>query len=657
MSGQYRIVRWAVAIVLLISCTIATAAERAGQLEGRITNAESGEGIGGVTVTLLGTKQVTTSDSDGFFNFGNMPSATYSVRFSHADFETKELSAVTVFAGQKRQIDIALQPKDTEKHKLEKQPALTDEHANIDMLLPELKEGAGKSAQDTRSGIEQSIVRRDQVTGSTAAPKVNENYRDRGRYEPPIVVPQVVPSPYSLPYDMFFRDYGTNGFVETRRDRFSTFAVDVDDASYTLARRYLIEGNLPPQDAIRVEEFVNHFDYGYNPPDESRFRIFTEISSSPFDTRRSFLKIGIKGQEVSRRERAPLNLTIVIDVSGSMGYDNRLQLVKQSMQMLLNQLNGRDRVGVVAYGSEAFVVLQPTRADHCDLIMARINSLYPRGSTYAEAGLKLGYQMANRQFADSYTNMVILCSDGVANVGKTSPDAIMAEIRRFTQKGITLSTFGFGMGNYNDVLLEQLAKKGNGKYAYVDDYEQARTLFVEQLTGNIQMLGRDVKVQVEFDPGVVSAYRLIGYENRAVPDHKFRDNKQDGGEIGAGHEVTALYELQLTKRRASGAIGTIAVRWKDPGQTEVTEVSRDIESRGLNRDFQNARPEFRLAVVASRFAELLKGTPYSANNDYDDLLSMAADISSQLPNEQTRELVDLIGRARDLSGYHTEWEE
>ncbi|PWB73004.1 VWA domain-containing protein, partial [candidate division GN15 bacterium] len=451
--------------------------------------------------------------------------------------------------------------------------------------------------------------------------------------------------------DMFFRDYGTNQFVQTSRDRFSTFALDVDDASYNLARQYLLDGHMPPEEAIRVEEFVNHFDYGYATPSDGRFRIFTEVTSSPFDRRTYFMKIGVKAKEITEERRKPLNLTLVLDVSGSMGYDNRMVLVKQSLDLLLKQLDGGDRVAIVAYGSNAFVVLEPTSGDQMRRIERAIDRLSPDGSTFAEAGLKLGFQMANRMLDPGCSNVVILCSDGVANVGKTSPDAIMREIKRFAGQGITLSTFGFGMGNYNDVLLERLAQQGNGRYAYINDLDQAKETFLENIVGVLQVVARDVKVQVEFNPATVSSYRLLGYENRAVPDQKFRDNRQDGGEVGSGHEVTALYELTLPRSANSDNLATVFVRWKNPNETRVTEVSRLVSREQSSVRFAGARPELRLAIVAAKFAELLKQTNYSESLNFHELASMAQAVDRQLHTEQTRELVAVIERADNLSGY------
>ena len=458
------------------------------------------------------------------------------------------------------------------------------------------------------------------------------------------------------PVDMFFKDYGTNGFVSTRSDRFSTFALDVDDASYTLVRRYLQEGNVPPADAIRVEEFINHFDYGYANPDESAFRVFAEMTDSPFDRETVLLKVGIKGREIERSERRNMNVTLVVDVSGSMRHGNRIALVRESIQMLTGQLGRNDRVGIVAYNTSAWVALEPVQGDHRRVIERAIARLNPGGSTNAEAGLNIGYDMANRMHDPDETNLVVLLSDGVANVGNTGADGIMGRIERFAGSGITLNTYGVGMGNYNDVLLEQLAQRGNGRYAYMNDREEARQAMVTDFVANTQILGRDAKVQVAFNEKLVRAYRLIGYENRDVADYRFRDNNQDGGEIGAGHEVTALYELKLKGQYRGGNVAEVFVRWKNFGESQVTEVARTVSLKDSFVPLRKAHAELRLAAVASRFAEMLKGTPYTARMGYDELLQQATQVHRDLGQDQTRELVDLIRRARDLTTYHTDYD-
>ena len=314
--------------------------------------------------------------------------------------------------------------------------------------------------------------------------------------------------------DVFFKDYGTNPFIDTEDDHFSTFGMDVDTASYSVTRRYLRDGLLPPPEAVRVEEFINAFDYNYDPPLHEAFAIHIEGAPSKFGEgkRLQLLRIGIQGQVVPTEDRKDAVLTFVIDVSGSMAMENRLGLVKRSLRLLVEQLRPGDEVGIVIYGSRAKVLLPHTGVEERRRILRAIDSLAPEGATNAEEGLRMGYDLALKNARFGSINRVILCSDGVANVGQTGPDAILREVRAHVEEGITLTTIGFGMGNFNDILMEQLANKGNGSYAYVDTLDEARRIFVENLTGTLQVIAIDAKVQVDFNPRVVSRFRLLGYE-------------------------------------------------------------------------------------------------------------------------------------------------
>ena len=348
-------------------------------------------------------------------------------------------------------------------------------------------------------------------------------------------------------HDMYFKGSGTNPFIDTEDDHLSTFGMDVDTGSYSITRRYLIDGNLPPPEAVRVEEFVNTFDYNYDPPADDPFAIHIDGAPSKFGEgkRLQLLRIGLQGRVIPAEHRKDAILTFVIDVSGSMSQENRLGLVKKALTLLVDQLRPTDKVGIVVYGSHGRLVLPHTGIEQRSTILSAINALRPDGSTNAEEGLRIGYDLAWRNASVNHINRVILCSDGVANVGHTGPDEILKEIRTYVQKGITLSTVGFGMGNYNDVLMEQLANTGDGNYAYVDTLTEAKRIFVENLTGTLQLIAKDAKIQVDFNPEVVSRFRLLGYENRRLTHEQFRDDTVDAGEVGSGHQVTALYEVKL----------------------------------------------------------------------------------------------------------------
>ena len=391
------------------------------------------------------------------------------------------------------------------------------------------------------------------------------------------------------PYDLtFFQHYGVNPFIDTEDDRLSTFAIDVDTASYTIARRFLDDGHLPDQNSIRVEEFVNYFDQGYEAPTDDAFAIHIDGSPSPFGNGNHWLmRVGLQGKELLEEQRQDATLVFTIDVSGSMDREGRLELVKQSLRLLVDELRSDDKVAIVTYGDRGSVLLEATEARERGKILQAIDSLRPGGSTYVEDGLKVAYKLAVDEVRSDRITRVMVLSDGVGNVGNTGHESILRQVQDYVDQGVTLTTVGFGMGNYNDILMEQLANDGDGAYYYVDTLSEARRIFVEDLTGTLQVIARDAKVQVEFNPEVVSRYRLLGYENRDVADDDFRNDAVDAGEIGAGHSVTALYELKL-REDTVGAIGTVYMRYEDVGLNEVVEINREFQRGDLDTAFDEA---------------------------------------------------------------------
>lgn len=459
----------------------------------------------------------------------------------------------------------------------------------------------------------------------------------------PITPPYYQPNPG--PQDNYFQDYGVNPFIDTRQDHLSTFAVDVDTASYTIARRYVNDGSLPPQAEVRVEEFVNFFDPGYNPPPSAAFAIYADGAQSPFySDGTTILRIGIQGYQVPDNQRKPVSLTFVIDISGSMNLENRLGLVKQSLNILVKRLRPQDTVGIVVYGTSARVLIEPTQGSQHSYIINAINSLRTEGATNAEAGLRLGFDMAMRSYRSDASNRVILCSDGVANVGNVDANSILEFVHGYIKEGVFLSTFGFGMGNLNDTLLEQLADKGNGVYAYVDTLEEAQRLFIENLTSTLQTIALDAKVQVDFNPDVVACYRLLGYENRAVADQDFRNDSVDAGEIGAGHHVVAMYAVRF-KPGAQGRIATVQLRWQDPQTYQVTEINGNLNTWDLAPSFDRADLHYQLAAVVAQYADALRGSPWAAGTSMSQLAEIANRLKwSMLDDGDVAEFADLVYR-------------
>jgi Ca-activated chloride channel homolog len=443
---------------------------------------------------------------------------------------------------------------------------------------------------------------------------------------------------------MSFENPGTNPFLDTADDNLSTFALDVDTASYTVARNYLLSRELlPPADAIRPEEFVNYFDAGYDSPGgDDAFAIYLDAAPAPFGFEdHQLLRVGIQGRYVAPEDRDPVFLVFVIDVSGSMDMENRLGLVKESLSLLLDELREDDRIGIVVYSDNSRAVLQPTPASERTTIDAAINTLRPEGSTNVQAGLQIGYDMATENMREGENTRVVVLSDGVANVGITEGSAMLKTIEASVEQGVTLSTIGFGLGNYNDVLMEELANNGDGNYYYVDEIKAARRVFVHNLTGTLQVIGYDAKIQVDFNPDVTDRYRLIGYENRAIADEDFRNDEVDAGEVGAGQSVTALYELAYEdgeagqRVAADDVIATVYVRYEDAETREVVEISRSIRVEDVLADIEDAPATFRLHAAVVEFAELLRGSFWAEDGTYGNVLRLAESAQADLNGDAT----------------------
>jgi Ca-activated chloride channel family protein len=456
--------------------------------------------------------------------------------------------------------------------------------------------------------------------------------------------------------DMFFRPTGVNPFVDTTEDRLSTFALDTDTGSWTLARSYLDRSALPPAAAIRVEEFVNAQTYEDPAPRRSDFTLTAEGAPSPFapGARYRLLRFAVRARDVAAWQRKPAVLTFVVDVSGSMDRENRLGLVKRALGLLLDELSPDDRVGLVVYGTRGRVLLAHTR--DLEAIRDAIDRLVPEGSTNAEEGLRLAYDLADQGYRAGAVNRLVLCSDGVANVGATGPESILARIGAEARRGIELTTVGFGMGNYNDALMEQLADQGDGTYHYVDSLDEARRVFVDNLTGTLQTVAKDAKVQVEFEPGTVERWRLLGYENRDVADRDFRNDRVDAGEVGVGTAVTALYEIRLQEGVRSGArLATLRLRWKSVDAGRVVEAAQSLDDGDLGRSFGRASRDLRVAAVAAELAERLKGSYWARDTGWSELVHAAAGLRRDFPGDDgVAGLVSMVERAAHLAGAGTD---
>jgi Ca-activated chloride channel family protein len=425
-----------------------------------------------------------------------------------------------------------------------------------------------------------------------------------------------------------YKDYGVNGWTDSSADKLSTFAADVDTASYTIARRKLENGELPPAAAVRVEEMVNYFKYAYPTPDGAQpFSVHIDVAPSPFDGKKQIVRVGVSTKAKSIAERKNANLVFLVDTSGSMQDPDKLELAKQALRVLVDNLKDGDTVSLVTYAGDSRVVLEPTGLDGKGKILAAIEDLSSGGSTAMASGIDLAYEQAMKMLKKGTVTRVIVMSDGDANVGTASHDQILDQIKGKVLEGVTLSTIGFGMGNYKDEMMEQLADKGNGNAFYVDGISAAKRIFQEQLGSTLEVVAKDVKLQVEFEPKLVTRYRLIGYENRDVADADFRKDDVDGGEIGAGHQVTALYEIEpatgdLPANLTPADLVKVHIRAKAPDGTEAAESMFQLDPANETDSFDKASSDMRFAFAVAAFADVLRASTGARTWDLKEIRSL-----------------------------------
>jgi len=600
-------------MIMLIGGVIQVHAQ-ARTITGRITAAADGSGLPGVLIVRKGTGLSAQSDVNGKYTI-QLPAGKSILVFSFIGYQTKEVEV-----GISNIIDVVLHEDKTS--------------------LNEVVVSSRGIARDQKSmGYAQ--------TGDTFRHKNDQYYS------------QPAPAEYEPAFNTEEYDFiNENGFRPAKDSPLSTFSIDVDAASYSNVRRFLQNGQLPPADAVRVEEMINYFDYSYEQPKgEHPFSVYTEISTSPWNEKRRLVHIGLQGKIIPTENLPASNLVFLIDVSGSMDSPNKLPLLKASFRMLTQQLREQDHVAIVVYAGAAGLVLPPTSGDNKQAILAALDNLQAGGSTAGGAGIELAYKVAKENFLPGGNNRVVLATDGDFNVGESSNGGMERLIEAKRKDGVFLTVLGFGMGNYKDSKMEILADKGNGNYAYIDNLQEAQKVLVNEFGGTMFTIAKDVKIQVEFNPDRVKAYRLIGYENRALRNEDFNNDKKDAGELGSGHSVTALYEiipadsdeaidsidpLKYQRTRPAKAIGvsdellTIKLRYKLPQE----EVSRLIEHPLIDSHTPLAKTtaNFRWSAAVAGFGMLLRGSEYVKGWRYDDVAMLAQG-----------------AKGRDQFGYQTEF--
>jgi len=611
----------ALACAMIPALPLADRPVATGRIEGVVRDI-NGSLIAGVTVTIDGTRLSASSNPLGRYILAQVPAGTVTLRATQTGWKPAVITGVVVRAGQVTTVDVRLVSARPE----EKEMASRDEVAKV-RAMPSVA-GNGYVLPGSPS-----------VAYQRAQPFNTEDYHN-------------------------FKD---NGFQRPSTAPLSTFAIDVDAASYSNVRRFLTQGQRPPADAVRVEELINYFPYDYpSPSGADPFSVTTAQMPAPWAGDHRLVMVGLQGRRIDARELPPSNLVFLLDVSGSMASPDKLPLVQRAFRLLVEQLRPEDRVAIVVYAGAAGLVLPSTPGSDKRTILAALDELQAGGSTAGGEGIKLAYQVAQQNHIASGNNRVILATDGDFNVGVSSEGELVRLIESKKQQGTYLTVLGFGTGNLKDSRMEALADKGNGHYAYVDDIMEARKVFVQEMGATLVTIAKDAKIQVEFNPAQVAEYRLIGYENRLLAAEDFNDDTKDGGELGAGHAVTAIYEIVLvgksgtgttvdplkyraprTSGEASDDLFTVKLRYQQPTGTSASKLI----SRTVRRD-DNARgnENLRFAAAVAEYGMLLRNSEYRAQSNWESVLTLARQNLGSDPGGYRAEFLRLAEVARGMSG-------
>jgi len=594
-------------------------------ITGRVTD-ESGMALPGVTVQVKNSKNGTVTDINGMYSI-NVSTGDQTLVYSYIGMETKEVP----IAGRKV-INVTL------RYSL--------------VLMDECVVAGYASKQEYQS-----------LSGSVAGVQVRRE--KKVSYNAPMIM--------AMEADFNTEGYSAvneNGYKDVTNNPLSTFSIDVDNASYSNVRRYINLGQMPPVDAVRVEEMINYFKYDYPEPDgDYPFSVYTEVAVCPWNREHNLLHIGLRGKSIDKANLPPSNIVFLLDVSGSMDSPNKLPLLKSAFGLLVNELRPHDKVAIVVYAGAAGMVLESTPGNRKEKIMQAIDNLEAGGSTAGGQGLLLAYKIAEQNFIEGGNNRIILATDGDFNVGVSSNADMESLVEGKRDKGIFITVLGFGMGNYKDDKMEIIADKGNGNYAYIDNLQEARKVLVQEFGGTLFTIAKDVKFQIEFNPSFVKSYRLVGYENRLLNDEDFNDDTKDAGEMGSGHTVTALYELipaasrekhnsidplryQVMKVPVTEASGdellTIKLRYKEPDGARSRLYEKAIGNRV--KEYGETSERYRFSAAVAGFGMLLRNSEYKGTMTYNDVIRMAGEGRGIDEDGYRSEFIRLIKSVRDMSG-------
>jgi Ca-activated chloride channel family protein len=612
------------ALAALLAAPISTSSGPTGRIGGHVRDA-SGAPIVHAQVLVVGTSFAAVTNATGAYWIDSVPAGTYVVRARFIGYAPTEVRNVQVKAGQAVTTDIVLQPTSVQLNEIV-----------MDGAAPATAQSGAKAARGRMMGY---ALRDDEAYRVPREPWNTEEYGHKDE----------------------------NPFIAVSAHPLSTFSIDVDRASYSNVRRFLLGGQAPPADAVRIEELVNYFPYDYDGPQgDDPVAIHTELAAAPWKPQHQLLRIGLQARRVETRGLPAANLVFLLDVSGSMDEPNKLPLVKASLAMLVNTLRPQDRVAIVVYAGSAGLVLSSTSGDEKAKILESIGRLEAGGSTAGGAGIKRAYDEAVANFIRGGNNRVILATDGDFNVGVSSDGELIRLIEDRRKTGVFLTVLGFGMGNLKDSKMEQLADHGNGNYAYIDNLLEAKKTLVHELGGTLFTVAKDVKVQVEFNPARVRAYRLIGYENRLLADEDFTDDTKDAGEMGAGHSVTALYEIvpvgvetdvtirvpdslryqavRTPRPGDGGELGFVKIRYKQPDGDRSRLLTHAVSGEAG----RTLSPEFRFQTAVAEFGLLLKGSAYRGSASYEEVIAASRSSLGADPDGYRAEFVRLAQAAQAL---------
>ncbi len=636
---QRRGIRATLVLASLLLAGARPAARPTGQIEGSVRD-QAGSPIANAQVFLVGTSLRTLSDTSGQYRLPQVPVGTHSIRAAFLGYSSTEVVGIPVRRGQVTRVDLIL----------EQSAVQLSEITVLQYGAPRAEEAAVRTGKD---GVSLGLPRGVGVAAGIGPAGANAGGET----------------------------WNTENYAAIEESRFlpvasnprSTFSIDVDAASYTNVRRFLTTGQRPPKDAVRIEEFLNYFRYDYpEPKGDERFSVTTDLAVTPWAPEHRLLRIGIKGRSLRTDAVPPSNLVFLLDVSGSMQPPNKLPLVKQAFRLLAQELRPQDRVAIVVYAGAAGLVLPSTPGSDKATILAALDRLEAGGSTAGGAGLRLAYGVARQHFTQEANNRVILATDGDFNVGESSDAAMVQLIEERRDQGIFLTVLGFGTGNLKDSRMEQIADKGNGHYAYVDNLSEGRRVFVREFAGTLVTIAKDVKIQVEFNPAKVTAYRLVGYENRALRTEDFADDRQDAGELGAGHTVTAMYEIvpagaslagtghdldSLKYQRVSlrpEAAGTdewltVQLRYQEPTGSRSRLLTRPVRVPGR---IGEPAGDFRFAAAVAGFGMVLRDSEHRGTATLDQVLALARGAEGRDADGERAEFVRLVESARLLHLAH-----